>query len=225
MNAIQSALLSKIAGLRHGFGTRHEPIPHAVADLWLERRPKWRQVHGAQVTEAREPHQELGDCDGIWSSAHQIPVAVQTADCVPLLFARDDGSRFAAVHAGWRGTYQEIAAAASNAMGCEKELDRWRVAIGPAIRGCCYEVSPELVAQFREKFGHLGADKFLTGPRHLDIQEINRLQLARLGFLHVEVIALCTRCTRDPDDSTRLAFFSHRHKPGEGRQWAAICRR
>ncbi|MCC7441647.1 MAG: peptidoglycan editing factor PgeF [Bdellovibrionales bacterium] len=222
MEAIQSRLLSEVPGLIHGFGTRAEPVPRGSAPLWEPKRPRWRQVHGAEVAEAIAPGQDLGDCDGIFTLARQLPVAVQTADCVPLLFAREDGGAVAAVHAGWKGTYAGIVGAMWKALRPHgAEPGHWKVAIGPSIRGCCYEVSPELAVQFRERFTRKGAASFLTNERFLDLQQVNALQLRELGFSQVETIELCTRCSREGSGSEGPpAFFSHRYKPGEGRQWA-----
>ena len=76
------------------------------------------------------------------------------ADCIPLLFADPVARVIGAAHAGWRGT---VGGVAKNVVARMVELgarpDDIRVALGPIIGACCFEVGPEVVAQFREAFG------------------------------------------------------------------------
>lgn len=109
--------------------------------------PEWAfvtQVHGASVVRAVEPGL-LGEADAIFTTRQALPVAVATADCVPVIL---EGDGFAAVvHAGWRGasagvmekTIAELRAA---------DLTVSRAAIGPSIGPCCYEVGEEVANRF-----------------------------------------------------------------------------
>ncbi|MGY4493506.1 polyphenol oxidase family protein [Pseudomonas sp. TE3610] len=84
--------------------------------------------------------------DGVFTQAH-TPVAVMTADCLPVLIASTDGQQVAAVHGGWKGLKAGIL---GNALArfdqAEVARDRLRIAIGPSIRPCCYEVSADFSA-------------------------------------------------------------------------------
>src|SRR5262249_38960083 len=104
MNSVKSQLLATVPGMIHGFGTFAEPVPASLQKVWEEKRPNWKQVHGVEIAEAREPHAACGEVDAIWTRVREVPIAVVTADCVPVLLARRDGKVAAAVHAGWRGT-------------------------------------------------------------------------------------------------------------------------
>jgi YfiH family protein len=74
-----------------------------------------------------------------------LAVAVQTADCVPILIASPTPSVVAAVHAGWRGIVAGAAAAAVEALSERGATPgRLLVAIGPAIGPCCYEVGSDV---------------------------------------------------------------------------------
>src|SRR6185369_11455397 len=101
---LTSRLLERIPGLRHAFGSASEPIPEPFLAAWPEAFPRWKQVHGVRIAEARTAREELGECDGIVCFAAGQPIAVTSADCVPVLAARVDGGAVAALHAGWRGT-------------------------------------------------------------------------------------------------------------------------
>jgi polyphenol oxidase len=175
----RSPLLSAEPWLEHGFGGRHAvkwPPEHAAAA---------RQVHGDTVLRAGEAG-PCGEGDALLTSTSGLWVGIRTADCVPLLFADRRQHLVAAVHAGWRGTAARIAIKTLQAMGSAPE--ELRVAIGPSIGACCYEVGPEVSA----KFGR-------TGKIHLDLVAENRKQLLGAGvpMSQIDAEPLCTRCGGD----------------------------
>lgn len=156
------------------------------------------QVHGNRVLLA-ENLGEAGDeqGDAIVATRPGTVVAVRVADCVPVLLAGP--GVVAAIHAGWRGTAADIvrlsALAAASAVGCR--VDQLRAAVGPSIRGCCYEVGDEVIGRVAAV---APGRNWLVG-RHVDLAEINRAILASMG-VEVEVVGGCTRCGE--------GWFSHR---------------
>ncbi len=48
-----SPLLERIPGLRHAFGSASEPVPEPFLGAWPDSFPRWKQVHGARIAEAR----------------------------------------------------------------------------------------------------------------------------------------------------------------------------
>jgi YfiH family protein len=116
-----------------------------VTDMWAF----VSQVHGATVVEARRPG-NLGEADVIFTTRPGLPVAVGTADCVPIILEGPDV--VAVVHAGWRGVVAGVvpaAIAAVAATGAHLE----RAAIGPGIGSCCYEVGGEVAEHFADYLG------------------------------------------------------------------------
>ena len=215
---LESELLKKITGITHGFGTRSEPIPKVFLAQWDTQRPTWQQVHGVNAVEVAEPKQSCGEADALYSRQPGIPIAIMTADCVPILLARASGGAVAAVHAGWRGTEARILTFLWDQLRAqgEKPAD-WVAAIGPAIGPCCYEVSEDLARSFSEKFGkHPGA---VPSPRHLDLPAINAAELRSLGMKDVEILRHCTRCSGSDADPT---FFSYRREGKGTRQWSGM---
>ena len=83
-------------------------------------------------------------------------LAIQTADCLPVLLVDPEQRVVAAVHAGWRGTIQRIAAKAVHRMQTDfgSHPSHCLAVVGPAIRRCCYEVGEEVVEAFTKEFGH-----------------------------------------------------------------------
>lgn len=195
-----------------------------------------RQVHGADVLvrtrglgehaqPARPTDGALPAADLIVSDDPSIVVAVQTADCVPLLLADPVSHAVAAVHAGWRGTAAGAAAAAVRTFA-----DRFGArpadlvaAIGPSIGPCCYEVGPEL----REAFLASGHERAMVdgwfheaaGDRlRLDLWRANRDQLVQAG-LRPDAVHTAVLCTAHHPD----LFWSYRRDgAGAGRMAAAI---
>lgn len=143
----------------------------------------------------------IDNCDGLVTTFAPVALAVFTADCVPILLVEERRQIIGAVHAGWRGTLDQIAVEAISCIrSCGGIPEQVHVWIGPAIGGCCYEVSEELARTFKEKFR--GMDKqngrFLQG-RHLDLVELNRQQLMAAGVPEeqISVAGICTKHSVD----------------------------
>jgi YfiH family protein len=205
---VQSPLLERIPGLRHAFGSASEPVPEPFLGSWPQAFPRWKQVHGTRIAEAREAREELGLCDGILCFAAGLPIAVTSADCVPVLAARADGRAVAALHAGWRGTLAGAASELVRALVARGEDPaRWQAAVGPAIGPCCYEVSEELARQFG------------SPTRMLDLPALNAVQLRAAGIGEVELLRACTRCARDEHGTPLYASY---RRDGKGLQQRAV---
>lgn len=172
-----------------------------------------RQRHTSRVR-VIDPHNFSGqndvvidNCDGIVTTSARVALAVFTADCVPILLVENRRHIIGAVHAGWRGTLDQIAIEAISCIrscgGIPEQVYAW---IGPAIGGCCYEVSQELASTFVGKFGGLCNQngRFLQG-RHLDLVELNRLQLMAAGVPE-EQISVAGICTKHAVDQ----YYSYR---------------
>lgn len=208
-----------------------------------------RQIHSDLLVPATLTgldHQKPRKADGQMTDEPGFLLAVQTADCIPVLVADRKRRAVAAFHAGWRGTVARIV---------EKGIGRMRLvygsrpedliaAIGPGIGPCCYAVGDEVLSAFDSQFSYArelfhevyDADPvrkkypmlFLTqrapghssiGPSlHVDLIEANRRQLlaAGLGPRAIQWLGGCTQCHTD-------LFFSHRASHGHaGRKMAVI---
>ena len=129
------------------------------------------QVHGATVIDATRSG-KLGDADAIVTTDPGIPIAIATADCVPVVLEAD--GVVAVVHAGLRGAAAGIIPAAIEAMESSGRRPL-RAAIGPAIGPCCYEVGADVSDLFP---GHVG--KTTWGSVSVDIAAYLQEQLVGL---------------------------------------------
>ena len=160
---------------------------------------------------------DLGEGDALITSTPGILLVIRTADCLPILIADPVQKAIAAVHAGWRGTAQQILLQAVRAMS-----DRFGsrpqdlvIAIGPAIGECCYEVGAEVAGQFSNVFPERAEFK---APVRINLAEATIRQLRRNGgnVRQIDSSGLCTRCLKD-------SFHSYRRDgQAAGRMFSAI---
>lgn len=209
---ITSDLLNQIRGITHGFGTAAQLVPAALQTAW-DQRPDKRQVHGTRGVTIVQPRQPVGDADAFHTALPGVPVSVITADCVPLLLARRDGRRVAAIHAGWRGLADGIVPQVLAQL--EAGAD-WTAAVGPTICAACYEVSAELADTFAARFGAA----VIPAYRHLDLRAVVTQQLAAAGIQAIDHVGGCTCCARDVDGAFR--FRSYRRGDRNSQQHAGI---
>ena len=159
----------------------------------------------------------LGDGDALISNQPGTLLAVRTADCLPILIADPRNRAVAAVHAGWRGTIQEIAPKTVQAMAREfgSRPEDLVVAIGPGIGYCCFAVGPEVAVQFAPYFPER---KDLSERAEVDLTEATIRQLRRndAGVRQIAGSGLCTVCQPEHFHSYR------RDREAAGRMVAAI---
>jgi YfiH family protein len=154
------------------------------------------QVHGvhAHLVERRlvaGEVQDMGEVDILVTGQTNLALAVQTADCLPILIAGQGA--IAAVHAGWRGSDSRVAekvASTLESMGVPwPSLRAW---VGPSIGPCCYEVGLEVASRFSES----AVSKTPDGGFRLDLRAVNRAQLEQAGIApeRISMDPTCTRC-------------------------------
>jgi polyphenol oxidase len=208
-----------------------------------------RQFHSNRVVRAMAADaagERPSRADGLIADEPGLLLAVQTADCIPVLVADRKRRAVGAFHAGWRGTVKRIVETGVGRMRLEfgSRPEDLTAAIGPGIGPCCYAVGEEVLSEFESQFTYgrelfrevYDADPvrqkypmlFLTqrapghspiGPSlHVDLIEANRRQLLACGVpaRSIHVVAGCTQCHPE-------LFFSYRGSRGHtGRMMAVI---
>ena len=161
------------------------------------------QIHGANVTLTggeQSPLPFSSPSDGQATNRRDVLCAVRTADCLPVLLGADDA--VAALHAGWRGLDAGIVAAGVETLSSVGSGQLVAV-IGPGARGCCYQVSEEMLVTFA------AYPSALRGQRELDLAAVASEQLRASGVTTIYDCGICTIC------SSVDAFFSHRRDGGD----------
>lgn len=189
--------LLETLGVAHGFGTKAAVEPAGVV------RP--HQVHGCTVARVRTGGRlHPAEADAVVVDLPGVPIGVVTADCVPVLIAREDGGVVAAIHAGWRGLAAGVVCEGVGALAAVKEQrERTRAVVGPAIGGCCYEVDDPVLDALRLRFGE-ELDAALAPSRSghalLDLARLVRCDLRKAGLADERIGQFANACTRcDPD--------------------------
>ena len=208
-----------------------------------------RQIHSDLIhrfDRSEEVPEQRFVADGIVTDTPEIAIAIQTADCLPIILVDPKRRAVGVFHAGWRGTVKRIVEKGVGEMRKEfgSNPRNLLAAIGPGVRGCCYEVGEEVRRRFESQFAYAESlfreakesdpvrEKypllFLTAraPGHselpvklfLDLVEANRRQLLNAGLMakNIDTTALCTGCNTD------LLFSFRKEKGVTGRMMAAV---
>jgi polyphenol oxidase len=179
------------------------------------------QVHGKAIRIVTSTNiDERPESDGMVTAERGILLAVSSADCVPILMTDARGERVAAIHAGWRGVIAGIAEEGVRTMASiGAKSDDLRIALGPSIGQCCFEVDNDLAHRFaREVEGSARHSRpGRPGKSHLDLRAIVTDQLTRAGVPRESIanVGPCTKCAND-------RFFSRRADPSSGLQVSFI---
>jgi YfiH family protein len=271
LRILQVPAFSKLPWLLHGFSTKpggisdlnSEKILNLGFTDWdsrenvLENRRRFQSALGASGFQLISLKQIHSDVIYLFNAAPSEPcrgdacvtnrpgllLAVQTADCVPILLVDPKKRAIAAIHAGWRGTLARIAAKAIGQMQMHFATNPTDLlaAIGPSIGPCCYEVGTEVAAQFLSQFADATDwfDEFRTGdepnpvqwlnmmpPGHqpppknvrLDLKKANRALLLATGLRPQNIFTsdLCTACRPD------LLFSYRKQGPHSARLLSVI---
>ncbi len=171
-----------------------------------------KQVHGGNIRIVSAPDTGKGalrfddaidDTDAFITDQRQIPMAIFTADCLPVFFYAPKRKVAAIAHAGWRSSYKGISAKVVCAMRevfavAPGELLVW---FGPSIRSCCYEVGGDFIKYFP------GSLVERNGSCYLDLVRVNIDQAVREGVAetNIDPQSPCTYCCGDK-------FFSFRRQ-------------
>lgn len=189
--------------------------------------PCWlKQMHGIKVVDALSASSEIDadarvTADGAYSTYPGKVCVALTADCLPVLLCDKEGTRVAAVHAGWRGLLAGVIESAIDKF--EISEDRILVWFGPAIGPNKFEVGGEVRRQFISHLSQAaGAFKQASGDSSLkedkwlaDIYQLARLRLASIGVTKVYGGSWCTFTDQE-------RFYSYRRDGVTGRMASLI---
>lgn len=176
------------------------------------------QVHGTTVCDAdaapripqdASPGEELAlapRADAAVTSTGR-PLAVMTADCLPVVLTTDDPRLSAVAHAGRQGLLQGVLDRVVEALR-GRGASGIRARIGPAVCGDCYEVPEDLRTAAEAVMPGIGSTTSWGTPS-LDLPGAARRRLEELGAAVVPERQGCT--VESPQ------WYSHRRAPGQGR--------
>lgn len=176
-----------------------------------------KQTHGnvvAVVTEKNKGN-KIPIVDGLIfkpssSFNSSISLSIITADCIPVLFYDDSYGIIGAAHAGWKGIYLNITHSMITHFSSNNiDPKHIHAIIGPNIGPCCYSVSEERAALFKQQFGLHSVER-RNGSVYLNLSSVLVTQLIQKGIpeQQITVYSDCTSCKND-------RFFSFRQDSRE----------
>lgn len=159
----------------------------------------WRkQIHGDDILVAQGgvgTVKACPDADAYVTNEKGLPIAIRTADCVPVFIYDPHRRVIGLAHAGWRGTYKKIAAKTVQRMQekFQSQPGDLKIVLGPSIRECCYQVGEE----FRDYFPSFVCDR--GGYLYADMVGANRDQLINAGVSPGNILdsGKCTCCDKN----------------------------
>lgn len=176
------------------------------------------QTHSTKVIEIPYSSENV-EADAVYTNQPNQVCLVMTADCLPVLFASQNGKEIAAAHAGWRGLCDGVLEATIEKFQSPRsEISAW---LGPAISEKAFQVGTEVMEQFcafdpkaKEAFIQDGSTsgKFLGNLYQIATQRLNKL-----GITHISGGEYCTY-------SQPELFFSYRRDKQTGRMATLIWR-
>ena len=166
---------------------------------------------------------KFDDVDGMITNEEGVCLVTFYADCVPVFFVDPVQKAIGLTHSGWRGTVGKIGERTIQAM-CENFDSKPKdiiAAIGPSICQDCYEVSENVIEEFREVFSKSDCEELFiskeNGKYQLNLWQANKIILQSAGIQkeNLAISNLCTCCNEK-------ILFSHRASHGKRGNLAAF---
>ncbi len=226
-----------LEGLTHYFTTRECPIKSKEPEMQniIEENKKMfceelgitqenfiypEQRHTDTVAVAELGKTYYPEADALILTNHEQAVFLNFADCTPLIAYDKKQNIGAVIHAGWKGTVGRIGTKTILKLMDDFNTDirDVRVAIGPAISVCCYEVKEDVFNMSMVSVkNNKGLYEIRDGKIYVNLKEINKRQLEELGVKYIDVCPYCTSCNND-------LFYSYRKEGGTTNRHSAIIK-
>ncbi len=173
-----------------------------------------KQVHGERVV--RGCPSDFPEADAQWTSDRKLPLAILTADCLPVVVADNTGSFVGVAHAGWRGLASELLQSLIFELPVKPNaLSVW---LGPAISQPFYEIGEDVRSTIISSVGPDVSSAFNragSGKWQADLYLVARCILTKLGVLSITGGNWCTASRSD-------LFFSHRRDSARTGRMATV---
>jgi|YNPBryulayer2012_1023412.scaffolds.fasta_scaffold00188_4 YfiH family protein len=158
--------------------------------------------------------------DAVITNDKEIFIGIKVADCLPVLLYDSLKKVIGAIHGGWRSTAKAILKKTILKMieiySCSPS--NILIAMGPSIKGCCYEVGDEVIEALKLETPSNEFVLRVNGKSHVDLATANLIQAISIGVKR-ENIWICSDCTRC--NTERFASYRYEGKEA-GRQYGII---
>lgn len=176
-----------------------------------------QQTHSDNVEIIDLAKKKYPDCDALITNKTNIAIALNFADCVPVIFYDPIKEVAAIAHAGWKGTAARIAAKTVEKMISEFTSNPEDIIalIGPSIGKCCFEVKDDVKEKILASIDKSKHSEVCTN-NNIDLKLVNKAQLLAVGIKKIDLSEDCTSC------QTELFFSYRKEKANTARHSAVI---
>ena len=176
-----------------------------------------QQIHSTNIElftlRNSNPLEIISETDGVITENLKTVLTVRTGDCLPIIFVDKKRELIGISHQGWKGSLRKMIVKMIDKMiDHGASLENIKIAIGPGIGECCYNVEEDRFYEFADALNGM-TDKifhYFRGERHLNLLKLNYLLLIERGIKpeNIDTFPFCTFC-----DKKR--FFSYRRDKRE----------
>lgn len=172
------------------------------------------QIHSINIdvynSRTNEKLAKISETDGVITHEKELILTVVTADCCPIIFVEKNKGLIGISHQGWRGSIKRLCQKMISKIVEEGGMiDNIKIAIGPAIGDCCYNIDDDRYFEFLEEFDGYSKKIFYrrSGKWHLSLNKLNYILLLEKGIKkeNIEYFPFCTKCDKN-------RFFSYRRE-------------
>lgn len=178
------------------------------------------QTHTSHIELVKEEKISYPDTDALILTDKNLGIFLNFADCTPVILYDEEQNIGAIAHAGWRGTAGNIASKTVQKMITEfnSKPENIVALIGPAIGFCCYNVGEEVYQKLSQTVNNFeGLYEIREGNIFVDLKNINKRQLEKIG---VQKIDVCPYCTVHNND----VFYSYRNENATPYRHSAVLK-
>lgn len=185
-----------------------------------------QQIHSINThiftSEDNEKYKVIEDVDGLITTEKNVILVARTGDCVPIIYYDEKNNIIGISHQGWRGSVKKMVQKMIQTMlDTGAQIQHIKIAIGPSIGACCYEISDDLYYEFLDELDGY-SEKIFThrhGKWHLNLLKLNYLLCLDMGIdkKHIDFFPFCTRC-----DKKRFFSFRRDKKQDYGEMMSFI---
>ena len=152
------------------------------------------------------------EADAIWTTRRNLPIAIMTADCLPIIITNQAGEFVAGIHAGWKGLLAGIIQNTMTQLAAQFDPQLFQVFIAPHICHKCFEVGIDVYQKFvaqdnnnTKYFTQIANDKYLANLSGIASNILHSYGITEISNKHI-----CTRCHNN-------WFYSYRIDQNNGR--------
>lgn len=182
-----------------------------------------KQTHSDNINVVEPEINFYDNCDSLITDNENSALILNFADCVPIILYDSQNNAASIVHAGWRGTANEIVKKTVLKMveTFNSKPEFIKAAIGPSIGKCCFATEKDAFDKLikKEKSNSSNAHNYDEKEKkyHIDLKLLNKIQLLDTGLVEIDICDYCTSCMSD-------IFFSYRKESGKTARHSAIIK-